>query len=298
MDDIILLSDFLKSEFGGKVAKISLNGGFTCPNRLNGNKGCLFCTDTGAGEFSGNAEDSIQEQFISSRHIMDKKWNRIGYIAYFQNFTNTYGSLDKLKKVYNEALSQQDVLGLAVATRPDCLDDKILDLLSELNQQTFLWIELGFQTSNENTAEAVNRGYANNVFKSSILKLHDRNIKTVAHLIAGLPGEDKTDFLNSVRYLNDLRPWGIKFHSIYIQDNSPLLDYSIKTGFRPIEMYDYIDWLTDALLDLDKGIIIHRLTGDPDKGHLVSPLWPKDKLRVLSEIKRIYNLKNNLSSRS
>ena len=162
-----------------------------------------------------------------------------------------------------------------------------MEVLEELNQKTFLWIELGLQTSNEITASLINRGYDNDLFEKTIRNLKDRGIKIVIHLIGGLPGEYKETFIESVKYVNHLSPWGIKFHSIYIQDNSPLLGYSLKNNFEPLGMYEYIDWVTDALLLLDNKIIIHRVTGDPDKKKLVTPNWQKNKLKVISEIKRV-----------
>lgn len=298
MDKHKYLSQFLKENFGGKVAKISIDGGFTCPNRIAGGEGCLFCTEKGAGEFSGDSGKSISCQIAEGRAIMDKKWKNIGYIAYFQNYTNTYSDVRRLKKLYDEALSCEKVLGLAIATRPDCLGNDVLDLLDYYNKKTFLWIELGLQTSNPNTADIINRGYDNDVFEDSIHKLHKLGIRTVVHLIGGLPGEKKKQFLESVHYINKIRPWGIKFHSIYIQKNSPLYQFSDQTGFEPLEMHEYIDWVTDGLMILNKKVIVHRLTGDPDKKLLVKPMWQKDKLKVLSEIKRIFELKNKIKSRS
>ncbi len=285
------ISEYLKNQYGGKIAKISINGGFSCPNRESGGKGCLFCTDSGAGEFSGNPSEPIKKQISDGKKIMDRKWDNKGYIAYFQNFTNTYGSCDKLKKAYDEALSCEGVIGIAISTRPDCLGSEVIKLLDEYNRKTFLWVELGFQTSDENTASLINRGYGNFVFWEGFNSLKRHSIRTVVHLIAGLPGESKNEFLNSVKYVNNIKPWGIKLHSIYIQLNSPLNDYSIRTGFEPLEMTEYIDWVTDALVIIDSEIIIHRITGDPDRKKLVKPLWQRDKLRVLSEIRKVYSIK-------
>lgn len=287
MNNRITLSNYLKLKFGGKVAKISIDAGFSCPNRRNGGTGCLFCTDEGAGEFGGDKAKSITEQIKDGKIIMDKKWKNFGYIAYFQNFSNTYDSVEMLKNIYDEALRNKDILGLAIATRPDCFSKEIFDLLKSYNEKTLLWIELGFQTSNENTAKMINRGYSNAVFENTIKRLHSYNIKTVVHLIGGLPGESKEDFIESAHFLNKLKPWGVKLHSIYIQNNSPLYEYSVKTGFIPLDMETYIDWVTDSLQILDKKIVIHRVTGDPDKRKLVKPLWQKNKLRVLSEINRV-----------
>jgi hypothetical protein len=231
---------------------------------------------------------SITRQLAEGKQIMDGKWNNTAYIAYFQNYTNTYGNPEKLQEAYDEALSFPGVCGIAIATRPDCIPDNILELLEEYNNKTFLWIELGLQTSNQRTADMINRGYQNDVFTDAFKRLHARGIKTVVHLIAGLPGEKKNDFLESVKFVNDLSPWGIKFHSIFIQRNSPLYKFSLNHGFEPLDMYSYIDWLTDGLLLLNDNVVLHRLTGDPDKKMLHKPQWQKDKLRVLSEIRRIF----------
>lgn len=292
MNDLNGLSDYLKKEFGGKIAKISIDGGFSCPNRENGGKGCLFCTDSGGGEFSQDKTKSIREQLENGKRVINLKWKSIGFIAYFQNFSNTYGDVSKLRKMYSEAISTEEIVGLAIATRPDCINEDVLNVLDEFNRKTFLWIELGLQTSNEITALLINRGYGNEVFEKAIKNLNSRGIKYVIHLIGGLPGEKKAEFIESVKYVNSLSPWGIKFHSIYIQNNSPLLEYSLKNNFEPLGMYEYIDWITDALLIINEDIIIHRITGDPDKKKLVKPAWQKDKLRVISEIRRVLEEKS------
>ncbi len=293
MNDHFNLSNYLKLKFRGKVAKISIDGCFSCPNRGNGGTGCLFCTDEGAGEFSGDRKKSITEQIHDGKIIMDRKWKNIGYIVYFQSFSNTYDSIEHLKEKYDEALQCEGILGLAIATRPDCFSKEIFKLLKSYNKKTFIWVELGFQTSNEITAKIINRGYENTVIKHTIKNLHSYNIKTVVHLIGGLPEESKEDFINSIHYVNKLQPWGVKLHSIYIQSNSPLHEYSIRTGFEPLDMESYFDWVTDALQVFDNKIVIHRVTGDPDKKKLVKPLWQKNKLRVLSEIKRVLLEKEN-----
>lgn len=281
------LSSYFKKIYGGKTAKISVNAGFSCPNRLNGGEGCLFCTDSGGSEFSGNSKMSIELQISEGKKKIADKWSPVNYIAYFQNFSNTFEDSEKLRELYDKALKMEEIVGIAIATRPDCFNNEILNLLDEYNKKTFVWIELGLQTSSEETANLVNRGYSNKIFEDTVDKLRKRNIKFVVHLIAGLPGEKKDDFIESVKYINSFKPWGIKFHNIYIQINSPLYEYSKKTGFNVLEMDEYIDWVTDAIMHLDKDIIIHRLTGDPDRKKLVQPQWIRNKLRVLSEIDRV-----------
>lgn len=293
MIEINSLSAYLKEVFDGKIAKICIDGGFSCPNRENGGKGCLFCTDSGSGEFTQNRNDTIRKQIENGKKELVGKWKSKGYIAYFQNFTNTYESPDYLNEVYSQAIASEGIVGLAVATRPDCMEPEIIEILDNYNKRTFLWIELGLQTSNENTASLINRGYKNEIFEKAVFELKSRGIKFVVHLIAGLPGENKEMFLESVKYVNSFSPWGIKFHSIYIQNNSPLWEYSIINNFEPLEMYEYIDWVTDAVLILNKNIIIHRLTGDPDKKRLIKPNWQKNKLKVISEIKRVLKEKAN-----
>ncbi|MBN2557694.1 MAG: TIGR01212 family radical SAM protein [Clostridia bacterium] len=292
MEGFKTLSEYFKDEFGFKVAKIGINAGLSCPNRDNGSGGCLFCTDAGAGEFAGNPELSISGQIAEGKKTCDLKWNCGGYIAYFQSFSNTYAPMDILRSKFDEAIGSDGILGLAIATRPDCIDGEIVNLLGEYDKRTFLWIELGFQTSNENTASLVNRGYSNEVFDKAVGLLHDKGIKIVVHLIAGLPGEGRKEFLESVKYVNRLKPWGIKFHSIYIQRNSRLAEYSLAAGFDPLSMSEYIDFISDAILMLDKNIIIHRMTGDPDRRLLIKPFWACDKLRVLSGIRRAVSMKS------
>ncbi|MBN1623887.1 MAG: TIGR01212 family radical SAM protein [Clostridia bacterium] len=286
------LNNYLKGIFKGKIAKIPINAGFSCPNRENGGRGCLFCSDSGGSEFSGDIEKTITEQIVNGKKMIADKWDCSGFISFFQNFSNTFANTDILRARYNEAIEQENIVGIAVATRPDCFSEEIYDLLEEYNRKTFLWIELGLQTSSESTAELIERGYGNDVFENTIRELKKRNIKTVIHLIAGLPGEDKRDFLDSIKYINNFKPWGIKLHNIYIQKNSRLFEYSQGTGFQVLKMEEYIDWVTDALMYLDKDVIVHRLTGDPDRKLLVAPDWIRHKLKVLSEIDRVMILKN------
>lgn len=280
------LSTYMKKTFGEKILKVSIDGGFTCTNRLNGKKGCIFCGDEGAGEFAGSRRLSITEQIDSQIKFLKHKSKSDKYIAYFQSFTNTFAPVEVLRKKYYEALNHSNIVGISIATRPDCIDEDIKDLLSEISKQYETWVELGFQTSNEETAKIINRGYENSIFKEQVLLLHNRGIKTITHIIFGLPFETHEDFMNTVKYINSLPIWGVKFHSLYIYEDSPLYKYYLNTMFKIIEREEYIDAVCDAIEILRQDIIIHRITGDPDKNKLFKPIWPKDKIKVIGNINK------------
>lgn len=280
------LSAYMKKTFGEKILKVSIDGGFTCPNRLNGKKGCIFCGDEGAGEFAGSRRLSITEQIDSQIKFLKHKSKSDKYIAYFQSFTNTFAPVEVLRKKYYEALNHPNIVGISIATRPDCIDEDIKDLLSEISKRYETWVELGFQTSNEVTAKIINRGYENIVFKNQVLSLHNKGIKTIAHMIFGLPFETHEDFMNTVKYINSLPIWGVKFHSLYIYEDSPLYKYYLNTMFKIIEREEYIDAVCDAIEILRQDIIIHRITGDPDKNKLFKPIWSKDKIKVIGNINK------------
>lgn len=286
------LSTYIKNTFGEKILKVSIDAGFTCPNRLNGKGGCIFCGDEGAGEFAGSRRLSITEQIDSQINFLKHKSESDKYIAYFQSFTNTFAPVEVLRKKYYEALSHPNIVGISIATRPDCIDEDIRNLLAEISKQYETWVELGFQTSNEETAKIINRGYENSVFKEQVLLLHNRGIKTIAHIIFGLPFEKHRDYMNTVKYINGLPIWGVKFHSLYIYGDSPLYNYYLNTMFKIIEMDEYIDAVCDAIHLLRKDIIIHRITGDPDKNKLFKPLWPRDKIKVIGNINKELKKRN------
>ena len=277
------LSEFFRKEYGEKVYKLSLDGGFSCPNRKKG-RGCLFCSEKGSGEFT-SGRIPIKEQIVDQKkRVAHKKVKK--YFAYFQNFTNTYGRLEDLRVLYEEALIQEDIVGLSIATRPDCLGPDVLDLLEGLNKETHLIIELGFQTSKEETARFIRRGYPSPVFYQAVRDLSERKIKVLAHIIAGLPYEDKKDFLQTIEDIKGLPLWGIKFHSLYIQRDSDLYDTYKTTPFPLLEKEDYIDWVCDALERIPPYWVVNRLTGDADKKLLYLPKWSADKLSVLGSIQR------------
>lgn len=276
----------MKRTFGSKIIKLSLDGGFTCPNRDGtlGKKGCIFCGEEGSGEFAASRNLDIKKQVESQKHIMSKKWNSGKYVAYFQNFTNTYSTYEDLKEKYEQAISQEGVVGLAIATRPDCLSEEVLDLLEQISKKTFLWIELGLQTIHEKTADFLRRGYSLDCYDRAIEQLNKRNIKVVTHLIFGLPGESKEEMLSSVKYVANTNTWGVKFHLLYIQRETDIYEYYKNNPFKMLTMDEYIAVITDSIEYLPKHMVIHRLTGDGKRSLLVEPLWSLDKLRVLSGI--------------
>jgi radical SAM protein (TIGR01212 family) len=274
----------LKERFGFKVAKLALDAGFTCPTRdgTKGTGGCLFCSSRGSGDFTWPG--GIMAQMEHQSAIASKKWRNCRFIAYFQSYTNTYASVNILRKLFDEALSFPETVGLAVATRCDCLPDEVLDLLSEYNKKTFLWIELGLQTSCDETGTYIRRGFETKEFDDAVNKLNDRGILTVAHLIAGLPGEDKSVFLNSVKHLTDLPVWGVKIQMLHVLYDSDLWKIYETRPFKLFDRDDYVELVCDAIELLRSDMVVHRLTGDGKRENLAAPLWTIDKRSVISEI--------------
>lgn len=278
----------LKKRFGEKVYKLSVDGGFTCPNRDGtiSNRACIFCSESGSGDFAGDRRESIKEQIEEQKKVVGEKYKGNSYIAYFQNFTGTYGSIKKLRKLYYEALECDGIVGIAIATRPDCLDKDVLNLLSEINKKTYLWIELGLQTIHNNTAKLINRGYNLEVFEKAFYDLRDRKIECVVHMIIGLPNESVGDIMGSFRYISKLKPSGIKIHLLHILKGTNLLELYKKKSFKIFELEEYILLVCDILEMLDDDIIIQRLTGDAPKSLLVEPMWSGNKRAVLNGIQK------------
>ena len=280
------LDYFYKNKFGEKIFKVSLNAGFTCPN-IDGKVGfggCIYCSKTGSGEFAGNIEDSLEDQFISIRDMMLKKWPKAKYIAYFQARTNTYAPVEDLKRIYEKVLNFKDVIGINIATRPDAITNECLDYLEELNKKTYLTIELGLQTIKESTSKLINRCHTLECFEDMVKKLRKRNINVVVHIINGLPYETKEDMLNTVKYLNKLDIQGIKIHMLSIIKDTPLEEMYKRDKFKVLTKEEYIDIVVDQLELLRPEIVIHRITGDPKLDELVEPDWLVKKFCVLNDI--------------
>lgn len=280
------LNYFLRNKFGEKVYKISLDGGFSCPNRDGtiSKGGCLFCSERGSGDFAGDRDFSIERQFIDIKGMMAKKWKEGKYIAYFQAYTNTYAPVEVLRKKYEEAISQEGVVALAIATRPDCLQDEVLDLLEEINKDIYVWIELGLQTVNDDAARKINRGYNLDVFEDAIKRLKERKIDFVVHSIFGLPGETKEDMLKTVDYIAHSGAKGIKFHLLHLMKGTPLVNLYEKGQLEFLSQEDYIELICKGISLLPEEMVVHRLTGDSPRNLLIGPMWSLKKWEVLNSI--------------
>lgn len=280
------LNGYLKSRYGKKLYKISINAGLTCPNRDGtiGTRGCIFCSGSGSGDFAEDPEMSISDQIEAGKRRVYKKLPEkgFGYIAYFQAFTNTYGPIEKLEKMYMEAAMHEDIEIISIATRPDCLQDDILDLISRINRIKPVWIELGLQTIHEKTARYIRRGYPLSVYDEAVRRLKDRGIETIVHVILGLPGETREDMLETVKYVGDSGVQGIKLQLLHVLKDTDLADDYLAGKFSCLGMEEYTDIVREALMILPEDIIIHRMTGDGDKKLLIAPEWSKDKKRVLN----------------
>lgn len=280
------LDYYYKNKYGKKIMKISLNGNFTCPN-LDGTVGyggCIYCSKTGSGEFAGNITDSIEVQFEKIKNKMHEKWKEGSYIAYFQARTNTYAPIEKLKKLYETAISQDNVVGINIATRPDSITNECLDYLEELNTRTDVTIELGLQTIKEETSKLINRCHTLECFEEMVKRLRKRKIPVVVHIINGLPYETKEDMLKTIKYLNTLDIQGVKIHMLSIIKDTPLEKLYKKEKFHILTKEEYIDIVTTQLEYLRPEIVIHRITGDPDKDELIEPKWLIKKFCVLNDI--------------
>lgn len=284
------LNYFLRKKFGEKVFKISLDGGFTCPNRDGtiSNKGCTFCSSKGSGDFAGNRCEPIVKQFNDIKEMMSHKWKNGKYIAYFQAYTNTYAPINELREKYEEAINNEGVVGLAIATRPDCLDDDVLDLLEEISKKIYLWVELGLQTINDDTAIKINRGYELKVFDEAMEKLKARNIDTVVHAILGLPGENKEDMLKTIDYIGKSGAQGIKLHLLHLMKNTRLVEQYENGELKFLSQDDYIDSVVKGVSLLPQDIVVHRLTGDAPRTELIGPLWSLKKWEVLNAIDKAF----------
>jgi len=276
------LNYFYRTKFNNKVFKVPLDAHMSCPNKINGN-GCIYCSSFSKSNII-NSNDSIKEQFLNNIKLLEKKWPNSYYIPYFQAGTNTFAPLEELKELYESLLEYPKVVGLAIATRPDSLSDKLIDYLGELNKKTFLTIELGLQSSNEKTLEFIKRGHDVKCFIDAVKKLHEKNIFVVAHIINGLPYETEKDMLNTVKLLNDLDIDGIKIHMLYVNKNTELAKIYEKNKFHILEKEDYIDIVIKQLELLNEEIVIERITGDPIKEELITPHWLLKKFCVLNDI--------------
>jgi radical SAM protein (TIGR01212 family) len=276
----------LRERFGGKIVKVSLDAGFTCPNRDGtlGIGGCVYCSERGSGDFAGDQRLSIPDQFIEVKERMKKKWPNAQYIAYFQAYTNTYATVKRLREVYEEALAEENVVGLSISTRPDCLPEDVLDYLEELNQRTYLWVELGLQSSHDRTMEWMGRGHDYAQFLKGLEQLRSRGIRVCAHIILGLPGETKVEMIETAQAVAKLPLEGIKIHLLHVLRGTPLATIFQQEPFDLMTKEEYVSLVVDILEILPPEVVIHRLTGDGPPDDLIGPLWSRKKWEVLNAI--------------
>ena len=276
------LNYFYKRKFGEKVFKVSLNQGLGCPNKVKGH-GCIFCAHDSA-DFAGNPKDDLEKQFESVKSLMEKKWPLAKYIAYFQAGTNTFAPLSLLKKNFESVLKIPNVVGISIATRSDAISSDVYDYLSELNQKTFLQVEIGLQSMHEGTLQFIKRGHTLENFEECIKELKKRGIYTVVHIINGLPYETKESMIETVKYLNHLDIDGIKIHMLSVVKDTELAQIYEKEKFSLLSKEEYIDVVVEQLCYLKPEICIHRITGDPVASDLIAPQWLTKKFVVLNDI--------------
>lgn len=286
--EYLSFNKYLKDKFGQKVYKISLDGGFTCPNRdgKTGTRGCIFCSKGGSGDFAESRKMSITEQIESGKKKVEKKIKSGKYIAYFQAFTNTYAPVEMLRQKYEEAINHPDIVALSIATRPDCLGDDVLRLLDEMNKIKPVFVELGLQTIHQKSAKYIRRGYDLSVYDKAVMDLKKIGVNVVVHVILGLPNESENDMLETVKYVCESGANGIKLQLLHVIDGTDLAKDYEKGLFKTLEFDEYVNLIVKCIKIIPNDIVIHRLTGDGAKKDLIAPLWSADKKRVLNAINK------------
>ena len=289
------LNDYCRETFGEKLYKISLNGGFTCPNRDGtlGSRGCIFCSAGGSGDFAEDPHASIAAQIEAGKRKVEKKMKSGGhYIAYFQAYTNTYAPLEKLEALFTAAISHPDVRVLSVATRPDCIPEETVALLARLNRIKPVWVELGLQTIHEESARYIRRGYPLAVYEDALRRLKEAGLTVITHVILGLPGETREDMLETIKYLakgiKDTCTDGIKLQLLHVLRNTDLAEDYLAGRFSVMTLEEYLPLLADCVRRLPPDIVVHRITGDGPKNLLLAPLWTGNKRLVLNAITRYF----------
>ncbi len=287
-----LLNEYLRERFGCKVYKLSLSGAWTCPNRDGtlDTRGCIFCSEGGSGDFAAEGNLPVHEQILEARKRVEKKNPGGKYIAYFQSFTGTYAPLPYLRKIFTEALEEEEVVALSVGTRPDCLGEEVLSLLSELNRIKPVWVELGLQTIHERTAAYIRRGYPLSVYDRAVRDLHRNGLEVIVHVILGLPGETREDMVETVRYVADSGAEGIKLQLLHVLKGTDLEKEYLEGRVPVMTLEEYTDLLKAVAAVIPDRMVVHRLTGDGPKKLLTAPLWSADKKKVLNTIRRELDL--------
>lgn len=289
------LDYYLKTTFGEKVYRLSLNGGMSCPNRDGtlGTGGCIFCSKGGSGDFASSPALSITEQIEEAKHKISAKTKCNQYIAYFQAYTNTYAPIDYLRNIFFEAITHPDIAALSIATRCDCLQTEVLDLLEELNQIKPVWVELGLQTIHEETLHFIRSSFTLSQFHTAVSNLRIRNISVITHLIFGLPNETTEMMLASLSYVSHLPIQGVKLQLLHILQGTDLANYYQTHPFETFSLEEYCDFIVTCIELLPPDIVIHRLTGDGPRNLLIAPLWSTDKKRVLNTIQKKLKERNS-----
>ena len=285
------LDYYYKNKFNTKIIKISLNAGFSCPHINTG--GCIYCSKSGSGEYAGNIKDDLITQFYKQKEILNKKWPKGKYIGYFQARTNTFAPVNVLKEKYEQILALDNVIGLAIATRPDSINEDCLNYLDDLNKRTFLTVELGLQTIHEETSKFINRGHDLKCFENCVKRLREKNINVVVHIMNGLPFETKEMMIDTVKYLNKLDIQGIKIHMLCILKNTELEHIYKNKKFKLLTKEEYVELVCEQLKYLRKDIVIHRLCADPKIDDLIEPNWVIKKFTVMNDIDKYMN-KNDI----
>lgn len=286
---IRMISDVLKEQYGEKIYRLALSSGCTCPNRDGkvGTGGCTFCSEGGSGEFAAKTAP-IAEQIEAAKKLVSAKTKGSRFIAYFQSYTNTYGDVDRLRALYTETIERDDIAILSVGTRPDCLPDEVISMLAELNRIKPVWVELGLQTANDETAARINRCYPLSTFEDAYRRLTEAGLTVIVHLIFGLPGENEDDMLDSVRYLAKLTPppGGVKLQLLQILRGTKMAEEYAQNPWPIMTLAEYAELITKAVRLLPPKTVVHRLTGDGPKRLLIEPQWCADKKRVLNTLRR------------
>ena len=285
---------FLKNKYKQKIAKVSLNAGFTCPNRdgTKGYGGCIFCSDSGSGDFAGNVADSLQKQFQEVSQVRRHKWPQCQFIAYFQANSNTYASIERLKETFEPFINQEDVVGIAIATRPDCLTEDICDYLYELSQKCDLYIELGLQTIHDQTGELIHRGHDFQTFVDGVKMLRKRNLDVCVHIINGLPYETHDMMLETAKVVGQMDIQGLKIHNLFILKHTQLYHMYQKQPFPLLSREEYISLVVEQLTYVKPEIVIERLTGDAPLSDLFEPQWSIKKVTILNDIDKLMKEKD------
>lgn len=284
------LNSYLREKFNKKIYKIALDCGFTCPNRdgTKGVGGCIFCSEGGSGEFAESGKDIKKQIQKAKERVQAKIKGDCGYICYFQSFTNTYAPVEVLRKLFFSVLDDKDIVAISIATRPDCISGEVLELLSELNEKIPVWVELGFQTSNEKTAKLINRCYENLCYTDTVLRLKGKRIEVITHVIIGLPNETVEDYVNTVDFVCKNGTDGIKLQLLHVLKNTRLAEID----YTPLSMEEYFYALKRCIEIIPSDVVIHRLTGDGDKKILIAPMWSADKHNVLNMMNKYMNENN------